>query len=86
MVSDLFRGHVRFWTQRICEKDFKIWEEKSQMNNQIQTAIDTEYVSWLFYLPRGVERLKELGMKKRLPREFLLARERDKTEYCYVGR
>ncbi len=54
------------------------------MKNQIQTAIDTEYVSWLFYLPRGVERLKELGMKKRLPREFLLAQERDKTEYCYV--
>ena len=54
------------------------------MRNQIESMRDTEYVSWLLYLPRGIGRLKELGIKRRLPGKFLLAQAGDKTKYCYV--
>lgn len=54
------------------------------MREQLQLMNKTEYVSWLMYLPRGIERLKELGVKRTYPAEYLLAAAGDHTRYCYV--
>ncbi|MDO4313662.1 MAG: Crp/Fnr family transcriptional regulator [Eubacteriales bacterium] len=54
------------------------------MKNRIQSVVDTEYVSWLLYLPRGIERLEELGRKKQFPKNYLLAEAGSKTGLCYV--
>ena len=54
------------------------------MREQLQLMNKTEYVSWLMYLPRGIERLKELGIKRIYPAEYLLAAAGEHTRYCYV--
>ena len=43
-----------------------------------------EYISWIVYLPRGIERLKSLGTLKRVPGNYVLAEAGSKTRYCYV--
>ena len=54
------------------------------MQKKIKSIVNTEYVSWLLYLPRGVERLKELGELKKYPADCLLAAAGSHTRCCYV--
>lgn len=54
------------------------------MGNLTKSISKTEYASWLFYLPRGIERLKELGVEREYPADYLLAEAGSHTNYCYV--
>ncbi|MDO4314046.1 MAG: Crp/Fnr family transcriptional regulator [Eubacteriales bacterium] len=54
------------------------------MRKQIQSIIDTEYVSWFLSLPRGTKRLEVLGKRKKYPKNFLLAEAGSKTAFCYI--
>lgn len=54
------------------------------MKEQLQLANKTEYISWLLYLPRGIDRLKQLGKLRKYPADYLLAEAGSHTKYCYV--
>ncbi len=54
------------------------------MINTFQPTHTTEHLSWIVYLPRGIERLKNLGTLKRVPGKYLLAQAGTVTKYCYV--
>lgn len=54
------------------------------MVNTSQKLPSTEHLSWIVYLPRGIERLKHLGTQKRVPGKCLLAEAGYTTKYCYV--
>ena len=54
------------------------------MQKEIKSIVNTEYVSWLLYLPRGIDQLKKLGELKKYPADCLLAAAGTYTRYCYV--
>lgn len=54
------------------------------MDKRLEQLAHMEYVSWFLFLPRGIERLKELGCLKRVPAGTVLAEAGEKTSYCYL--
>ena len=49
------------------------------MNKWMQQTAHKEYVSWFLYLPRGIDRLKELGTLKKIPAGTVIAEAGCKT-------
>ena len=54
------------------------------MNQWMQQTAHKEYVSWFLYLPRGIDRLKELGTLKKIPAGTVIAEAGCKTDRCYL--
>ena len=54
------------------------------MDKRLHSITKADYASWLFYLPRGIKRLEELGTKKSFPANHVLVEAGSHTSYCYV--
>lgn len=54
------------------------------MDNRIQQLAHKEYVSWFLFLPRGIDRLKEIGTLKKVPAGTVIAEAGQKVTQCYL--
>ncbi len=54
------------------------------MDKRLEQLAHMEYVSWFLFLPRGIERLKELGTLRKVPAGTVLAEAGEMTSCCYL--